>query len=399
MTHRERMLAALGGEPADRIPWAPRLDLWHRAHSRAGTLPAEYRSATLREMTDDLGWGYHAVVPDFRDLRGEFDDAERALCVYNIWTMPCRSVLQGVERVVTRQGDRTRTEYRTPEGAVTTTTVYDDSMRDAGITITHVAEHAFESPADYGPLGFIFENMRVEQNYDGYAEFAEFVGERGLAVGCVSLASSPMHLIQRELMPLDTFFFECHDHPEEMAELARRIGLYWDRLIEVAAASPAEVLFVGGNYDAMVTYPPFFAEHIVPTLSRFSGALHDAGKYLLAHTDGENDGLLEHYVAAGVDIADSVCPKPMTKLGLGEVRDCFDGRVTVMGGVPSVALLEESMPDAEFGAYLDRFFEEIGAGDHLILGVSDTTPPGAKFERLVEIARRVEEFGPVGGQD
>ncbi len=39
MTHKERILAACRGEVPDCIPWIPRLDLWHNAHRRAGTLP------------------------------------------------------------------------------------------------------------------------------------------------------------------------------------------------------------------------------------------------------------------------------------------------------------------------------------------------------------------------
>jgi hypothetical protein len=41
------------------------------------------------------------------------------------------------------------------------------------------------------------------------------------------------------------------------------------------------------------------------------------------------------------------------------------------------------------------FFAELGTGDHLILGISDTTPPAADYARLKEIARRAEAFGPV----
>ncbi len=48
-------------------------------------------------------------------------------------------------------------------------------------------------------------------------------------------------------------------------------------------------------------------------------------KFLLTHTDGENTGLLEHYLESNMDVADSVCPKPMTKLSFKEVRDHFDG--------------------------------------------------------------------------
>ncbi|PJB71698.1 MAG: hypothetical protein CO096_09185, partial [Armatimonadetes bacterium CG_4_9_14_3_um_filter_66_14] len=63
------MLAAIQGRPTDRIPWAPRLDLWYNANKRAGTLPSRYRNATLTELVDDLEVGFHAVVPDFRGLR------------------------------------------------------------------------------------------------------------------------------------------------------------------------------------------------------------------------------------------------------------------------------------------------------------------------------------------
>ena len=67
------MLAAIRGEPTDCIPWAPRLDLWYKANRRAGTLPPEHRNSSLVEIVDELGMGLHAVVPDFRDLRGVED--------------------------------------------------------------------------------------------------------------------------------------------------------------------------------------------------------------------------------------------------------------------------------------------------------------------------------------
>ena len=79
-----------------------------------------------------------------------------------------------------------------------------------------------------------------------------------------------------------------------------------------------------------------------------------------------------------------------------KVREAFAGRITIMGGIPSVALVRESMTDLQFERYLDDFFAQIGRGDRLILGVSDTTPPAADFRRLRAIADRVEAFGPVG---
>ena len=395
MTHKDRMLAAITGRPTDRIPWAPRLDLWYRANRLAGTLPPKHRNASLMELVDDLGIGFHAVVPNFRDLRSAEDDADRALGIFNLHTMPYRTELENVRREVRIDGDRTIVTYKTPVGDISTVVLYDDSMRKAGISITHVAKHAFQMPQDYAPLGYIFENARVLPNDEGYSAFAAHVGERGLAVGYVSLAASPMHLIQRELMQLDTFFYETHDRPDQMNRLARQIGAYWDRVFEVTSQTRAELIFLGANYDATVTYPPFFEEHIMPWLKKYSELLRPKGKYLLTHTDGENTGLLQHYVSSGIDVADSICPKPMTKLSFKEVRDVFAGRITIMGGIPSVALLRSSMSDRDFEAFLDAFFEQIGRGDHLILGISDTTPPQAEFSRILKIRERVEAFGAV----
>ncbi len=42
LTMRERVEAVLLGRRLDRLPFLDRLEIWHRCHVRAGTLPAEY---------------------------------------------------------------------------------------------------------------------------------------------------------------------------------------------------------------------------------------------------------------------------------------------------------------------------------------------------------------------
>ena len=395
MTHKQHMLSVLAGQPVERIPWVPRLDLWYRAHRRAGTLPRPYADASLVEMLDDLGFAYHAVIPNFKALRTPDDEAHRALGIHNLACMPVRTVFDGIPYRMTQDGDRQIVEYQTPAGPLTTITVYDEAMRAAGVTITHVTKYAFSGPQDYEPLCCLFRSAAVEANYEGYAAFAQEIGQRGFATAYLSWAASPMHLIQRELMPMDVFFYELNDRPGEVYRLAECIGQYWRQMYAVAAQAPAEVFLLGANYHAPIQHPRFFAEHITPWLAQFAGMLHTQGKYLLTHTDGENRGLLEQYLAAQIDIADSVCPHPMTRLTLAETRRVFDGRISIMGGFPSVALVKDAMNDQQFDAYLDDFFRQIGRGDHLILGISDTTPPGAAFERLLRIRDRVEAFGPV----
>jgi len=83
----------------------------------------------------------------------------------------------------------------------------------------------------------------------------------------------------------------------------------------------------------------------------------------------------------------------MTKVTIPEVKKAFKGKVTIFGGVPSVALLKESMPDEDFEVFMKNLFNEIAPGHRFILGVSDTTPPDADFNRLLRITEMVREWG------
>ena len=49
---------------------------------------------------------------------------------------------------------------------------------------------------------------------------------------------------------------------------------------------------------------------------------------------------------------------------------------------------------------MKNLFREIAPGHRFILGVSDTTPPDAKFERLLRITEMVQERGslPMKGE-
>jgi hypothetical protein len=184
-----------------------------------------------------------------------------------------------------------------------------------------------------------------------------------------------------------------YDHAGEMRQLCEDMEPFFEQIFRVLADSPAEVILFGSNYDEMITYPPFFKEHILPYLQRFSDILHEKKKLLLCHCDGENQGLLDLIAESGMDIAEAICPHPMTKVTIADVKKAFTGKVTIFGGIPSVALLKESMSDEEFERCMKNLFRQIAPGGRFILGVADTTPPDAKFERLYRITEMVHEWG------
>ena len=394
MTHKERMLRAARGEWADRLPWAPRIDLWYKANSYRGTLPGKYRAdATLDEIADDIGGGYHKIVPDYMEARIPGDTPDRGLGVFYLRGMPYRPELVGVEREVKKEGETTLISYHTSMGTVSCRTLYTEAMARAGVSVAWISEHVIKDAKDYRIVGHIFKNLKIHPDYENYRQYRDLVGDKGIAAAFGNNAASPMHHIMKDFLDATAFYLEMYDHPREMNQLCQDMEPYFEQIFRVLADSPAEVIFLGANYDEMITYPPFFRDHIMPHLQRLADLLHSKRKLLLSHCDGENQGLLNLIPESGIDIAEAICPRPMTKVTIAEFKKAFKGKVTIFGGVPSVALLEESMSDQEFEDFMKNLFREIAPGDRFILGVSDTTPPNAKFERLLRITDMVEQWG------
>ncbi|MGI6778612.1 MAG: uroporphyrinogen decarboxylase family protein [Acetivibrionales bacterium] len=394
MTFKEQILAAVRGEPLPCLPFVPRLDLWYNGNKATNSLPDKYKNATLTEIVDDLGLGYHCVVPDFSAIEDDMDAADVGLGIFRTKSI-LYTVELNVEKKVNKNNGETETIYITPYGELKTKTVYTDDMKLQGITQPQITEPAVKTEADYAKVGYIFENATVKPRYHYYDAIHELVGERGPIVAFHYEGGSPMHILQKEMVGFENFWYHLHDNPEVMLECAEKIEDFMIKVLEVVVKSPGEIIYSGANFDAMTTNPKFFKEHITPFLKRRASIIHENGKYLLAHTDGENKGLLQEYIEADVDICDSVCPAPMTELSLQEYRDILKDKSTIWGGIASVSTLPDSMSDYDFEKYIDSTLESIGSGRNIILSIADCTPPGAKFDRILTIIKKVKEFGPV----
>ena len=393
MTDRERMLKAGRGEMADRLVFAPRLDLWYHPNKLKRTLPPEHQNHTIDEISKAEGWTFHKMVPEFLEGPPE-ETIDRALNIYRVKECPYRAELpDDVERIVTRQGERTRVQYRTPLGSVSCGMVYTDEMRSAGATLTYVEEHFLKKPEDYKILGYIYRNMKVYPEYERFKAWMDSVGEYGVACANGNGDASPMHQIQRDLLDATEFFYHFKDYHKEMIGLIEDIEPFFEKVLAVTADSPAEWVLWGANYDDMITYPALFKEHYLLWLQKAAATFRRKGKRTVSHCDGENLGLMELILESGIDIAESVCPHPMTKVPIGEYYRRWAGKMTIFGGIPSTLLLEDSTTEKDFENYLDLLFRSIVPGNRFIIGVADTVPPKAKFERLRRIGQLVKEKG------
>ncbi len=394
MTYEERILAAIRGEAVDRLPFVPRLDLWYNGNKRKGTLPDKYKNASLRDIIEELDVGYHCNVPNFSTLEQEDDNAHVGLGIYKTLSVFYDPVVD-VEYTVTHEEGKTTTVYQTPYGPLTTATYLDDKMVREGINQPIIMKPAIECLEDYRKVGYVFDHIAIRPRFSYYDRMKELVGDRGIVTGFQYEGGSPMHGILKEMSQFEHFWFDFYDNIEVMEECCDHMRPVLREMVKVMAECESPVLYCGANYDAMTTNPNLFRDYITEDLKWCSDYLHSKGKLCLTHTDGENFMLLEEYKKAEIDIADSVTPAPMTKLGLSDYREAFGRDICIFGGICAISVMEESMSDYEFEKYVDTVLTDIGDGRKIVLSVADSTPPGAKWERIEYLNKKCREFGPV----
>jgi len=394
MTHKERILMAARGEMPDVLPYVPRFDLWYTANSYADTLPPEHKGRTADEIARAEGWALHKVIPELLKVETPEENLHRGLGLYSLkengyWI----EFSSNVDIRVHQEGDTKRVEYHTPIGMVSVMEIITEEMKSAGASITWLEERAIKRVEDYRILKYIFENIEIKPDYARYSKWQNEVGDDGIAIQMGAFAPSPLQHIQRDLLEATEFFYHYNDYQKEMQDLAEGIEHVYEQLLQTVAKSTAEIVLWGANYDDMITYPTYFEKEITPWLQKASRILAENGKLMLSHTDGENRGLMDLIRDCGIHIAEAVCPYPMMRVKIEDYYRQWGDKITIFGGIPQSLLSAETASEEDFQGYLDHFFKAVAPGRRIIVGVADTTPPNAVFDRLRRLGDRVAKEG------
>jgi hypothetical protein len=390
MNFKEKFLSIIKGYIPESPLFIPRLDIWYNHNVNHDSLPEKYKGLTLSGLTETLGVGFHSVIPDFIRSAKEEDIVHRGLGLYNNPDFPYYADFSKVDFTVQKSESGLEVTYFSKKGKITTSFAYSDELFKSGISIPEITEHALKSINDYPILGDIISNVKITPKPEQYESYSKRIGEKGVSVAFLSLACGPYQHIMRDLRKYEEFCLDLYDDPVQMENLVHPLTNIYNEILNSINNTSAEVAIFGANYDDTITYPPFFEKYILPWLNKSGDILHSTGKYLLTHTDGENKGLMELFKRCNFDIADSICPEPMTKVSFSHYRDLFGKKVTIWGGIPSIIMLS-TFPFDDFKIFIKKIFESSKPYNNIVFSIADTLPPNADFGRVEYIRDMCEE--------
>ena len=233
MTRKERWLAALNLEPADHIPFWPKIDA---AYPKAQE--PKFREMGSRGLHDWVGSDQHEGVPL------AWNDVNHACSTETV-----------------RENGSTRQTFRTPHGERTLVQRFDPASQSY-----HPVDFPIKNREDVEFMTEFFSDVTVEvdreavdeaqQNYDQ-------IGDRAVVVSGVGI--SPMMDWIQHYAGIENGQFLLLDYPEEVGALFQAMHEILLRRSEIEAEhSPADMLYLTENTSTTLISPDQYRRYCLP---------------------------------------------------------------------------------------------------------------------------------------
>lgn len=350
MTPRERILAALRGEPVDFVPLC----------AYPGLLP---RGETERRLRNEGMGFFHRI---------------------------------GVVNAESRQVTTTTTTYwengrwwvrntvSTPVGEVT------ELLRTGGGYGTSLrCEFFIKRLEDYRVLEFMVKDTVYSPCPEAFHEAERTLGEDGAVIG--NLGYSPLQQMLIMWMGPERFAIDYFEHPDEFFSLYELLCRRHEEQYDIAAESPAEFIEYGDNVTADMVGLERFQKYVVPCYNRLGERLHARGKRLGSHLDGNLRVLKEAIRDSRLDFIEAYNPPPDGDLSVREARECWGPKSIVINFTSSI----HWRPQPEIEAHTRELLEHAAPGTGFIISVTENIPDPVWQESLTTILRVLRDYGPV----
>lgn len=379
LSHRDRFLAVMRGERVHPMPFFPDITDWYGARRGEPGKPRPGGAGSFMSDTD----------PAHR-LPGDMPDAYREFTLLDFyrhfdWGLPIhhydwfrRVYAGGVERTVREQDGERTIRLRTPKGEL----VRRELLAADGSWCP--VEHFCKRAADLEIIRLAVEATRHEPCYDRVLAAMTEMG--GLGVGDLPLDRSPFGKVVHEYLGFEETVYALHDDATRIEEFLAAQEQCDLQLVRLAAAGPAPVVILSDHADENLIAPPYYERYCIPYYQKIVKILHDAGKIVSTHLDGNFRGFFPLLGKTGFDLLDGCTPAPMFNYEVEELAAALPPGMKSWCGVPA-SLFCQGLPDREILAFGDRIAAALaGRG---ILNIGDILPPNGNIGQVIALGRHI----------
>jgi len=195
------------------------------------------------------------------------------------------------------------------------------------------------------------------------------------------------------LRGVEQFLMDIHLNPQLVRDLIEICQAHDLRLTERAIKAGAEIVVLGDDYadkNAPFMSPRHFEQFFLPGIQRAVDAAHQAGAYVIKHTDGNIKPIMDRIVETGIDGLHPL--EPAAGMSLRETRERYGNRICLLGNVDCGPLLTWGSPD-EVKATVRQCLADAAVDGAFMLSSSNSIHSTVKPENYAAMRDALSELG------
>jgi len=167
---------------------------------------------------------------------------------------------------------------------------------------------------------------------------ARYKGKKAITAICRDAFFNPAFL-----RGTTQYLMDMIDNPRLVHQLVEVTQSHDIRAMQRMVAAGVDVVVFGDDYadkNGPLMSPRHFKEFILPGLKRCVDAAHEAGAYVVKHTDGNIMPILDMIVDTGIDALNPL--EPVAGMDIGRIKQRYGGRIALIGNIDCGYVLSQA---------------------------------------------------------
>jgi hypothetical protein len=241
-------------------------------------MPELFKDFTFMDFYREFDWGLHSHTYNWLDTEYSTD----------------------IERTVTELPGERSIRLQTSKGKLTR------RLRLAANRTWCPCEHFVKDVDELEIMARVVESQVFVPRYDRLEKAIQDIGDIGQIDLVIS--RSPLGKLVHEYMGFENTIYGLHDAPNVIHDFLRLQEERDMEVVKLAAAAPGRLVMISDHADENLIAPNLYKQYCIPFYQKATRVLHEAGKFVSTHLDGNFKGFFPLLAETGFDVLDGCTP-------------------------------------------------------------------------------------------